>query len=376
MNTAAQSEPLDGETLTDEEVLTEGPQYNEPPKKTRVKWYRCRITREELAKLNKRSDFWGFAQTLGYLGVLAAASGAAVYSSLHWPWYATALLVLINGHFWHFLINGFHELIHDSVFKTRWLNRFFLRIFSFLGWYNHHHFWASHTEHHKYTLHPPDDLEVVLPHGVDLKGLRKTGLINYRYPYDLLRGKFKTFAGHVPNDQWSTMLFPESDPKRRQAFTNWERIVLIGHLAIAAAALASGYWAVLLVFTFPKSFGSWLQMLCNSAQHVGLQDKVADFRLCCRTIHLNPFVQFLYWHMNYHTEHHMYAAVPCYRLGKLHRLIKHEMPYCPRGLRETWRHIGEILDRQQRDPDYYYSAELPTPGIRRDAESASTPTSE
>ena len=172
------------------------------------------------------------------------------------------------------------------------------------------------------------------------------------------------------------MLFPESDPKRRQAFTNWERIVLIGHLAIAAAALASGYWAVLLVFTFPKSFGLWLQMLCNSAQHVGLQDKVADFRLCCRTIYLNPFVQFLYWHMNYHTEHHMYAAVPCYRLGKLHRLIKHEMPYCPRGLRETWRHIGEILDRQQRDPDYYYSAELPTPGIRRDAKSASAATSE
>ncbi|MEE3258314.1 MAG: fatty acid desaturase [Candidatus Latescibacterota bacterium] len=376
MNAAAQPETFDGEALTDQEVLTEGPQYNEPPKKTRVKWYRCRITRDELAKLNRRSDFLGFAQTLGYLGVLAAFSGAAVYSSLHWPWYATTLLVFLNGHFWHFLINGFHELIHDSVFKTRWLNRFFLRIFSFLGWYNHHHFWASHTEHHKYTLHPPDDLEVVLPHKIDFKALRRNGLINYRYPYDQLRGKFKAFAGHVPDDQWSSMLFPASDPKRRQAFTNWERILLIGHLSIAAVALALGYWAVLLVFTFPKSFGMWLQFYCNSAQHVGLQDKVTDFRLCCRTIYLNPFFQFLYWHMNYHTEHHMYAAVPCYRLGQLHRLIQHEMPYCPRGLRETWRHIGEILQRQEREPGYYYTAELPTPGIRRDAESAPIATDE
>lgn len=372
MDLSPQPATTDGEILTDEEVLTSGPQYNEPPKKTRVKWYRCRIAREELAKLNRRSDFLGFAQTLGYLGVLALSAGTAVYSSRHWPWYATALLVFVNGHFWHFLINGFHELIHDSVFRTRWLNRFFLRVFSFLGWYNHHHFWASHTEHHKYALHPPDDLEVVLPTKIDFKAIRKIALINHRYPWDLIKSKWKAFRGHVPDDTWSCMLFPESDPERRRAFTNWERIVFVGHLAIAAAAVASGYWAVLLVVTFPKTFGLWLQFFCNSAQHVGLQDKVPDFRLCCRTIYLNPFVQFLYWHMNYHTEHHMYAAVPCYRLGRLHRLIKHDMPHCPRGLRETWKQIADILQRQQSEPDYQYIAELPTPGIRRDAGPAVT----
>ena len=55
----------------------------------------------------------------------------------------------------------------------------------------------------------------------------------------------------------------------------------------------------------------------------------------------------------------MYAAVPCYKLGRLHRLIKHEMPHCPRGLRETWKQIAEILDRQAREPNYQYIAELP-----------------
>ena len=161
------ADALDGmshpDTLSDRDVFTEGPIYNKPPQKRRVRWYRCEVTRDQLKSLNRRSDLLGFAQTLGFLGVIAAASGAAIFSSVNWPWYVTALLVFVNGHFWHFLINGFHELVHDSVFKTRWLNRFILRIFSFLGWYNHHHFWASHTEHHKYTLHPPDDLEVVLP---------------------------------------------------------------------------------------------------------------------------------------------------------------------------------------------------------------------
>ena len=361
MVTKNQSDGPGQNSLSDQDVLTEGPNYSKPPKKTRVKWYRCRVSREELIQLNERSDFLGFAQTLGYLGTLVVGAGATVYSSVHWPWYVTTLLVFVNGHFWHFLINAFHELVHDSVFKTRWLNRFFLRIFSFLGWHNHHHFWASHTEHHKYTLHPPDDLEVVLPTKFDLKGLWKQGFINYRYPYALLKGKFKAAGGYIPDDQWSQMLFPECDPERRRAYTRWERIVLAGHLLIAIGAVVSGYWIVVLVITFPKMFGNWLQNLCNSAQHVGLQDNVPDFRLCCRTIYLNPFVQFLYWHMNYHTEHHMYAAVPCYRLGKLHRMIKHDMPYCTRGLRETWTQIAEILKRQEKDPDYQYVPELPTP---------------
>jgi fatty acid desaturase len=72
--------------------------------------------------------------------------------------------------------------------------------------------------------------------------------------------------------------------------------------------------------------------------------------------------------MNYHTEHHMYAGVPCYKLSRLHRLIKAEMPPCPNGLRATWKHINEIQRRQDREPDYQYAAPLPTPGIRRDAE--------
>ena len=172
-----EAESLKGvNTLSDEDVLTEGPAYETPRKRTRVSWYRPSLTKEELAAFNRRSDFLGFVQTLGYLAIVLGGAFAAIYSSLHWPWYVTAILLFVNGHSWQFLINGFHEVVHDSVFRTRWLNGFFLRIFSFLGWYNHHHFWASHTEHHKYTLHPPDDREVVLPVKYDVtKNVWKIG---------------------------------------------------------------------------------------------------------------------------------------------------------------------------------------------------------
>jgi len=332
------------------------------PKKFRVKWYRSPVPCEELSRLNSRSDTLGFAQTLGFLGVLACSSGLAIYSCFSWRWYVTAILVFVNGHFWHFLINGFHELIHDSVFATRRLNRFFLRLFSFLGWYNHHHFWASHTEHHKYTLHPPADLEVVLPDIHSKQALFKYGIVNLKWPWDAIGNQLKlAFRTIDPNDSWTDALFPTSEPNRRRAYFNWARIVLIGHALIASLALAQGWWIVLLVISFPMIFGGWLHSLCNSSQHAGLCDNVPDFRQCCRTITLNPVLQFLYWHMNYHTEHHMYAAVPCYRLGKLHRLIRDDLPDCPNGLVATWRQIFEIQRRQQTDPDYQYTAKLPTP---------------
>ena len=346
--------------LCDDDVLTEGPVYNAPQKKTRVDWYRVPLTREELAAFNKKSNFLGFAQTFGHLGVMFGGAGAAVYSYFHWDWYVTAFIVFLNGHTWAFTINAFHELIHDSVFRQKWLNRMFLRVFSFLGWHNHHHFWASHTEHHKYALHPPDDQEVVLPTKLDPSNIWKKHIVDVKQPWNTLKGKWKSFKGHIPEDAWTQLILPESDPERRAAYTRWERIVFVGHLASAGFSIATGYWIVVFVVTFPKMFGRWMQHIANSVQHVGLMDNVPDFRLCCRTIYLNPVTQFLYWHMNYHTEHHMYAAVPCYRLGKLHRRIRHEMPWCPNGLRETWKHILEIQRRQEVDPGYQYEAELPS----------------
>jgi len=366
--TTADEEPLSREETLGvmSAVPTPGTQPDDavvsPAKKLRVKWYRSPVPRAELNQLNQRSDLLGFAQTLGFLAVLATGCGLAIYSFFHWPWYVTALFVFLNGHFWHFLINGFHELIHDSVFKTRRFNRFFVRMFSFLGWYNHHHFWASHTEHHKYTMYQPEDLEVVQPEYYPKDALYKTGIVNLKWPFVTIRDHLKLALGRIdPDDSWTNSLFPESEPLRRRAYFNWARFVLVGHALIAGVALTCGWWIILLTFTFPMIFGSWLFILCNSSQHVGLCDKVSDFRLCCRTIYLSPFVQFLYWHMNYHTEHHMYAAVPCYNLGKLHRLIKDDLPHCPNGLIETWKQVYEIQERQKIDPDYRYVAELPTP---------------
>ena len=73
---------------------------------------------------------------------------------------------------------------------------------------------------------------------------------------------------------------------------------------------------------------------------------------------LDPISEFLYWSMNWHTEHHMYAGVPCYNLARLYRVIRDDVPE-PRTLLGSWREILAIWKKQQEDPGYQYDTPLP-----------------
>ncbi len=325
----------------------------------RISWYRSPMSREQLQALNQRSDFKGLLQTGGYLGLLALTGLSACVVAGHLPWPVVALILFFHGTCWAFLINGFHELVHGSVFKTRFLDDFFVWTFGFLGWYNPHLFWASHTEHHKYTLHPPDDLEVVLPAKLTIKEFLQCAFIDPRGLWRTVSKTVRLARGKL-DGPWENALFPASAIKERQRLFCWARILLAGHAMIIIVSVLMRWWLLPIVITLAPFYGAWLNYLCNNSQHAGLEDNVPDFRLCCRTITLNPFLAFLYWRMNYHTEHHMYAAVPCYNLGKLHALIKPDLPECPHGLFETWKQIGMIVKKQKLDPTYQYAPELPS----------------
>jgi fatty acid desaturase len=326
----------------------------------RIDWYRSPIDRKTLSLLNQRSDWQGFAQTIGHLGLLMGTGASAWLASKYLPLWALLVILFIHGTFFAFLLNAFHEFCHKTVFKTKALNIVFLYIVSFLSWNNPVFFWASHQEHHKYTLHPPRDLEVVLPIKMTLTMFLKSAVIN---PWDFiarLKSFFRLSFGKLEGE-WENALFPETEQELRRSLFNWARFHLIGHALIVIVSLYFGAWIVLVVLTLAPFYGGALQFLCNNTQHIGLQDNVSDFRLCTRTIYLNPFIGFLYWYMHYHTEHHMYAAVPCYNLAKLHEQIKADLPPISSGLVETWKEIIAILAKQKLDPSYQYVAQLPQP---------------
>jgi len=322
-----------------------------------VRWYRTPLQKETLRSLTRRTDFEGFLQVVGFLLVIAATAAAVWIAWGRTPWYVLTVLLILHGTCVAFTLNGFHELIHGTVFKTKWLNALFLRVYSFISWNNHVAFRASHNKHHLNTLHPPHDLEVVLPIQLTPAGFLLTAVIDFIGLYGVFRDMAVLSLGIV-RGKWQLILFPPSNRKGRHRLIWNARLTLLGHAAIIAVSAVTGFWQLAVVTSFARFYAGGLQWLCNTTQHIGLQDNVADFRLCCRTIRLNPVLQFLYFHMNFHTEHHMYASVPCYHLARLRREILRDMPPAPRLL-PAWGQILGILGRQKRDPAYQYVMPLP-----------------
>ena len=99
-------------------------------------------------------------------------------------------------------------------------------------------------------------------------------------------------------------------------------------------------------------------------QHAGLRDNVPDFRLCVRTVKADPLSSFLYWHMERHIEHHMYAGVPCYNLKRLSHEIADDLPR-PRSVLGAWREMRGAWLRQLAEPGYQYDTPLPPTAARR-----------
>ena len=110
-------------------------------KNLKVRWYRCPIDRAVLRELMQPNDPQGWLQAGGHLIIFAATGGLTLYLFSQQMWLGFALALFAHGTSASFFKGiAAHELGHGSVFKTRWLNQFFLRLFSLISWHNHHEY--------------------------------------------------------------------------------------------------------------------------------------------------------------------------------------------------------------------------------------------
>ena len=335
----------------------------------RIRWYRCPIERETLRDLAEPSDLRGLAQSLGHLGLWAATGLSAYLLFASQVWWGFLLALFAHGTVASFFTAPRHELCHTTVFRTRWLNEGFLRIFSLLGWLNFQVYRFSHSYHHRYTLFVEGDREEVMPETPSLRFpyLLQLFTVNVTGGYQSLgllptMRSFGRLALHRldrPFNSWGPELYAEQPAEGRKA-VSWARLVLVFHAAVILVSVAAGEPIVALLVSGSVFLANWLRYFVGVPMHCGLRSGVADFRKCVRTITLDPLTEFLYWHMNWHLEHHMYAAVPCYRLKRLHRAVAGDMP-APRTLLGAWREMRETWRRQQVDPGYAYDTPVPAP---------------
>ncbi len=362
------------------------PKLSEVRKSLRVKWYRCPIDTKVLHALLKRSDRQGFVQAGGHLS-LWLLTGALVYICwLLQLWWLLVPVVLVHGTVSSFFVGvAPHELGHGTVFRTPALNRFFLYLFSLISWWDPFDYASSHTYHHRYTLHPSGDREVLLPMPPNTsKGfLFQLMTINLLTPQGknfgkggfistvvaTIRGAYgKVGSCDIPSNEWLEALHRDQVAEFKKSIT-WSRILLIFHTSVVIISVISGNWIIIFIITLAPFIANLMSYLVGMTQHSGLKDNEPDFRKCTRSIVLNPLLEFLYWRMNWHTEHHMFAGVPCYNLKKLHQHVRADMPV-PRTLREAWREMLDTWKKQQENPAYYFDTPLPVSERNKENHSA------
>ena len=344
----------------------------------KINWYRCRIDRKVMSELMQTSDLRGFLQVVPQLA-LFVATGSLAYAAFrqidaaNWRWSGPLLLaaLFVHGTFSSFLgsVGPVHELCHKTPFRTKSLNEFFLRVFSFLSWSDYVSFRPSHVKHHQVTVHADHDSKVVLPHRIDWEFFSfYAGLLTIRprVVWTRIRALVAAARGRVTdgelNGAWLNRVMPDPQSEVRREHRRWAITMLAGQLALSALFVATGHPFLILIFNFGAFYCFWLALLCGLPQHIGLSPNVPDFRLCCRTYTCGPFIGFLYWNTSYHVEHHMFPAVPFYNLPRLRAALAHDLPPAPHGLVATWREILVILRKQKTDPNYAFVPVLPGTG--------------
>ena len=345
-------------------------------KPIRINWYRSPIDRAVLSRLVQRNDARAFTQVLLQLGLFAltAAIAYAIYRRIdagNWPWMVPLLLLSLfvhgtNGSFFGGVAG--HELCHKTPFSSPFWNTFFLRIYSFLAWFDPLAFRTSHVRHHQATTHVEHDGEIVLPQRIDWDSvpfILAHLAFNPVAIWKLFRHWVALALGDFSRDgffkaEWLRRILPESDVKARRERVRWARIVLGGHLALATLFLVTGHGFLIVVVNLGTFYAGWLVLLMGAPQHVGMASNTPDFRRCCRTYTCGPVPAFFYWNMQYHVEHHMFPAVPFYNLPRLREAIARDLPPASHGLWATWRDdIIPVVRRQREDPNYVYVPPIP-----------------
>ena len=344
-------------------------------KTLRVEWYRCPIEGAKLRELSKRSDLQGWIQAGGHLA-LFAVTGTLVY--IFWAqqiWLAFLAALWLHGTVGSFFAGvAPHELGHGTVFRTKRLNKIFLYLFSLLSWWDPFDYASSHTYHHRYTLHPEGDRENLLP----LEPTVGSTFLLQMFTINLLTQRGRVFgkgglistvmvtvlgafgivgSPDTPINEWIRALHVDQPDEYRKSII-WSRILLAFHGSILIIAIVTGLWVLPLIFSIFPFIANWGVYFTGLPQHCGLMENVPDFRKSVRSMTLILPLEFLYWRMNWHTEHHMYAGVPCYNLKKLHKELAWDMP-APRTLVSAWREMRAIWQRQKIEPGYQFDTPLP-----------------
>jgi len=278
----------------------------------------------DLTRLSPLRSTLAVAQTLGFLALLGGVA---------WQWFTPWVVVpavLLIGTQQHALFVLAHDAAHYRLFETRWLNDAVGRLVGTLGGVSMCSYRVIHRLHHN-NLYGDVDPDIALHGGYprgrrylvrkllkDIAGL--TAFKTYAYFFGNPAINAATQAAQRPLDDTSAAL--------RSAARRDRWGVVAFHLGAPAVFFVVGggeaMFKYLVLWTLPLlTVIQPILRLRAICEHGAVTDLSTPLT-AARTNLVGPLGRLLLFphHVNYHVEHHLFPAVPHYRLPQLHRELR------------------------------------------------------
>ena len=226
------------------------------------------------------------------------------------PFYPAVMVV--EGILAVFLFTALHETIHRTAFRSDHLNRLASLVCGFVVFLPPKWFRYFHFAHHRFTQDEKNDPELMTPKPATT-------------------GQYLLYLSGLP-DWWSRLgmlgknaLFENHDrfvPERARAGIRREALgYCAAYFLVFASALYAGWSDIFYIWLVPLLLGNPFLRAFLLAEHAHCP-QVASMLANTRTTFTSALVRFIAWNMPYHTEHHVWPAVPFHNLPKFHEVLK------------------------------------------------------
>lgn len=264
------------------------------------------LSHEDRRDLTTKADGPALVRLLVLAAAMALLGGLIAARIPFWP-----ILMLPLGILIVFLFTLEHEAIHETVFRTPWLNRAAAATAGLLillppVWFRYFHF-----AHHRHTHDPERDPELAHPKpGTWPQYLAY--LSGWHYWTGMARTLLVNASGRNRDDY-----VPE---KARARVTSEARLYLGVYALLLVVSVAAQSTLLLTLWIVPVLLGQPFLRAYLLAEHTGCPH-VPNMLENTRTTFTNLVIRFIAWNMPFHAEHHAYPAVPFHKLRRFHEVV-------------------------------------------------------
>ena len=275
------------------------------------------FTEAEWAHVSRRSSWMGLALVAHCWAVIALAMAAAIWQ----PWLIILAIPVIGARQLGLAVL-MHEAAHNGLSSNTkvndWVGQWLCAapVGAHLKAYR-----PYHLTHHKYTQQEEDpDLILSAPFPVTRSSLRRK-IIRDLTGQTFFKQRRNQFANAMGIGIRAGKGAENRAQGARQAVVPF---LITNAILLAGLTLAGHWWAYFVLWLLPMA--TWNQLvtrLRNIAEHalVGMSEDPLKHARTTRASWWEGLLIAPYW-VNFHSEHHMFMHVPCYRLGEMHELLE------------------------------------------------------